>query len=192
MQILVAGASGVIGVRLVPLLTSRGHHVVGMTRSPGKADLLRSLGGDPAVCDVFDLRALREALSSARPDAVIDELTDLPDDSSRLGEFRDANNRMRREGTANMLAVAKEIGLTHVLVQSVAWTLSGEGGRAVADMEKMVLEAGGVVLRYGQFYGPGTYHANELPGPPRIHIDEAARRTVEALDAPPGIVSITD
>ncbi len=192
MRIFIAGASGVIGVRLVPLLASRGHKVVGMTRSAGKADLLRSLGADPVICDVFDQGALREALISARPDAIIDQLTDLPDDASRIGEYTDANNRIRREGTANILAAAKEVGLTRIMVQSVAWRLSGEGGRAVDDMEKMVLEAGGIVLRYGQFYGPGTYHVNELPKPPRVHIDEAARRTVDALDASPGIVSITD
>ncbi len=192
MRILVVGASGVIGVRLVPLLTSRGHRVVGTTRSASKADLLRSLGADPVICDVFNRGTLRGALISARPDAIIDQLTDLPDDVSRISEFKDANNRIRREGTANILAAVREIRLTHIMVQSIAWTLPGEGGKAIADMEKMVLEAGGVVLRYGQFYGPGTYHVNELPSPPRIHIDEAARRTVDALDASPGIVSIAD
>lgn len=192
MRIFVAGASGVIGKRLVPLLASQGHRVVGMTRSQGKVDLLRSLGADPVVCDVFDLRGVVGALASARPQAVINELSDLPDDPARIQEFAAANNRVRREGTANLLAAAKEAGANRFLAQSVAWALPGDGGRAMADLERLVLEAGGVVLRYGQLYGPGTYHPDELPSPPRVHVDEAARRTVAALDASPGVLTIAD
>ena len=192
MRMFVAGASGVIGIRLLPLLTSQGHEVVGMTRSPGKARMLRSLGADPVICDVFNLGALKGVLKSARPETVIDQLTDLPDDPDRIPEFGPANNRIRREGTSNMLAAAKEAGVARVLVQSVAWTLPGEGGKATADMEKMVLDFGGVVLRYGQFYGPGTYYANKLPSPPRVHVEEAARRTIAVLGSLPGIVTIVD
>ena len=79
-----------------------------------------------------------------------------------------------------------------MLAQSVAWTLPGEGGAAVLDRERQVLAAGGVVLRYGQLYGPGTYHEQALPEPPRIHVDEAARRTVDSLAVPPGIVLLTE
>ena len=79
-------------------------------------------------------------------------------------------------------------GPARVLAQSIAWQLPGDGGAAVHEMEAMVLGAGGVVLRYGQFYGPGTYHQTEPPPPPRIHIDTAAQETVRALDAPPGVL----
>ena len=74
----------------------------------------------------------------------------------------------------------------------MAWRLSGDGAAAVAEMERMVLDAGGVVLRYGQFYGPGTYWEQALPPRPRIHIDEAAHRTVDALLSPGGIVTVVE
>jgi nucleoside-diphosphate-sugar epimerase len=119
------------------------------------------------------------------------QLTDLPDDEARLREWRGANARIRRQGTRNLLAAASAAGVERVLAQSVAWTIAGDGGAAVEEMEQMVLAAGGVVVRYGQFYGPGTYHPNEPP-PPRIHVDAAALRTVELLDAPTGIVTVID
>lgn len=191
-RIFLVGASGVIGTRLIPLLRGDGHTVVGMTRSPSKSGLLRSLGAEPVVCDIFDPGALREALRSARPDVVINEATDLPDDPALIQQFGPANNRIRREGTSNVLAAGKEAGAKRFLAQSVAWTLPGEGGRAALELERMVLEAGGTVLRYGQLYGPGTYHEEGLPSHPRIHVDEAARRTVAALSAPPGVVTVVE
>lgn len=192
MRIFVVGASGVIGTRLVPLLTSQGHAVVGTTRSPGKAGHVRSLGAEPVVVDVFDLQSLREAVRSARPDAIVNEATDLPDDPARLQEFGTANNRIRREGNSNVLAAGKEAGVSRFLAQSVAWALPGEGRKAVLDLERMVLDAGGTVLRYGQLYGPGTYYPDEPPSPPRVHIDEAVRTTVAALEAPSGILTIAE
>ena len=99
---------------------------------------------------------------------------------------------MRREGTANLLAAARAAGASRFLAQSVAWELSGASGAAVEELERATLDVGGVVLRYGQFYGPGTYHEDEPPTPPRIQIDEAARRTVAALEAPSGIVELVD
>ncbi len=78
------------------------------------------------------------------------------------------------------------------LAQSVAWELAGDGGSAVHELERAVLEARGVILRYGRLYGPGTYFESSLPEAPRIHVDEAARRTIEALDAPTGVVMITE
>jgi nucleoside-diphosphate-sugar epimerase len=163
-----------------------------MTRSPHKADKLRALGAEPVVCDVFDAPALEEAVVSFRPDAVLDELTDLPDDERSIPEFREANARIRREGTRNLLAAARAAGAGRFLAQSVAWPLPGDAGAAVEELERSVLAAGGVVLRYGQFYGPGTYYEHDPPPPPRAHVDEAARRTVEALDAPSGIVEIVE
>jgi uncharacterized protein YbjT (DUF2867 family) len=189
MRVFVAGASGVIGLRLVPLLVAAGHEVAAMTRTPAKVELLRGLGAEPVVCDAFDAAALRAAVVASRPEAVVNELTDLPD---RPAATNEANARMRREGTQNLLAAAKAAGAPRFLAQSVAWPLTGDGGAAVEELERLVLVAGGVVLRYGRLYGPGTYYEDELPEPPRVDVDLAARRTASALDVPPGIVEITD
>lgn len=191
MRVFVGGASGVLGVRLLPLLVSAGHEVAGMTRSPAKTDMLRNLGVQPVLCDVFDAHALRDAVVSFHPDAVIHELTDLPDDLTDLPAMVAANARIRREGTRNLLAAATAAGASRFVAQSIAWQLPREPGSAVDDLEQAVLAAGGVVLRYGQFYGPGTYHQDAKPDPPRIHIDEAARLTVQALDAPTGTLTLT-
>jgi nucleoside-diphosphate-sugar epimerase len=191
MRVFLAGATGVIGVRLVPRLIAAGHVVAGMTRSTGKADLVRQLGAEPVICDVFDRQRLIEAVRSLRPECVLHELTDLPDDPSRIPELVSLNARIRREGTQNLLAAANAAGAERFLAQSVAWELPpGEGADAVRELEQSVLNAGGVVLRYGQFYGPGTYFEDEPPPPPRIHIDHAADRTVAALNAPSGIMTV--
>lgn len=191
MRVFLAGASGVLGVRLVPLLVADGHVVAGMTRSPGKSEALRRLGAEPVVCDVYDATRLRDAVVTFRPDLVMHQLTDLPDDRASLATAGDANARMRREGTRNLLAAANEAGALRFLAQSVAWELTSSGRAAKEELERAVLAAGGVVLRYGQFYGPGTYHA-EPPEPPRIEIDDAARRTAALLDAPSGTVEIVE
>ena len=192
MRIFLAGASGVIGVRLVPLLVAGGHEVAGMTRSPGKKNALRALGAEPVVCDVFDAEALREAVVGFGTEAVVHELTDLPDDPARIPEMATANSRIRREGTRNLLAAAEAAGASRIVAQSVAWQLPGDGGAAVEELERAVLSVGGVVIRYGQLYGPGTYFENEKPAAPRVHVDEAARRTVPALDAPSSVVIVTE
>ncbi len=192
MKIFVAGATGVVGVPLVRLLVAAGHEVAGMTRSPGKQNMLRDLGAEPVVCDVYDAVALREAVTKRAPNAVIHELTDLPDDAVRLAEFRQANSRIRRDGTKNLLEAAKAAGTTTFIAQSIAWEIPGEGGAAVKEHERMVLDSGGVVVRYGVFYGPGTYYEEREPEPPRVHVDEAARRTVLTLEAPSGIITIID
>ena len=191
-RIFLAGATGVLGIRLVPLLVADGHTVAGMTRSPEKADSLRMLAAEPVVCDVFERRALEEAIVSFRPDVVIDELTDLPDDVSLVPRYVAANARMRREGSRNVLAAAQTARASRVLAQSVAWQLTGEGGAAITEHERSVLAAGGLVLRYGRLYGSGTYFEHEAPPSPRIHVDEAARRTAAALDAPSGVLMIVE
>jgi len=192
MRIFLAGASGVIGVRLIPLLVRDGHEVAGMTRSPGKTAALRELGAEPVVCDVFDAGALAKAVTAFGPELVMHQLTDLPDQVDRIAEFAARNNRMRTEGTRNLLAAAAQAGASRFLAQSIAWTPPA-GGEAVAEHERLVLAAGGVVLRYGTFYGPGTYSGSgKVPPPPRIHVDEAARRTVALLTAPSGVVVITE
>jgi nucleoside-diphosphate-sugar epimerase len=192
-RIFLAGATGVIGVRLVPLLVADGHEVAGMTRSPEKADGLRTLGAEPVVCDVYDAELLRDVVVSFGPDAVIHQLTDLPDDAHRMREHIAANNRIRREGTRNLLAAARAApAARRLLAQSIAWELAGDAGAATADLERAVLDWGGVVLRYGRLYGPGTYFPKEPPPLPRIHVDDAARGTVAALGAPSGVFTIVE
>jgi hypothetical protein len=78
------------------------------------------------------------------------------------------------------------------LAQSLAWRLPGDAGAAVEELERSTLEASGVILRYGRLYGPGTWYEQALPPPPRVHVDEAARRTVAALDAPSGVLEIVE
>jgi nucleoside-diphosphate-sugar epimerase len=192
-RIFVAGASGVIGVRLVPLLVADGHVVAGMTRSPDKADLLRELGAAPVVCDVFDADAFAGALASFGPEVVFHQLTDLPDDAGDIARLGDRNDRMRTEGTRNVLAAAAAAGTERVIAQSISWELPSEDRRAVtAAHERAVLRAGGVVIRYGQLWGPGTYYQTAPPDSPRIHVDDAARQTRPALAAPPGLTIVAD
>lgn len=193
MRIFLAGASGVIGVRLVPLLVAGGHVVAGMTRSPGKAGRLEELGAEPVVCDVFDGGALTRAIVSFRPDIVVHQLTDLPDSGSEVGLFAERNNRVRSEGTRNLIAAAAAARAQRVIAQSISWELPSERARAViAGHERSVLEAGGVVIRYGQFFGPGTFYETEPPPPPRIHVGEAARKTLPALAVPAGVTIVVD
>jgi uncharacterized protein YbjT (DUF2867 family) len=188
-RIFVAGASGAIGRQLLPLLVARGHVVVGMTRTPAKAPLLRDLGAEPVVCDVYDRDALVEAVVAARPDVVVHELTDLPDvfDEAALP----ANARIRREGTANLVTAALAAGASRLLAQSTAFPT----GHATEELERLVTQTPGlegVVLRYGYFEGPGTYHLDERAPEPRVSVVTAAERTVEALDWPPGIYEVVE
>ncbi len=124
---------------------------------------------------------------------MLNELTDLPDDAAQISELADLNARIRTEGTRNLIEAARQSGSPKILAQSVAWQLpDGPDAQAVAELERSVLAEGGVVLRYGQFYGPGTYNEQQPPEEPRVHIDRAAERTVEPLGEPTGIVVIID
>ncbi|MDX6261281.1 MAG: hypothetical protein QOH84_2969 [Kribbellaceae bacterium] len=193
MRIFLAGASGVIGQRLIPLLVKDGHVVGGMTRSAGKKDLIEQLGAEAILCDVFDRDALIQAVTEFKPDLIVNELTDLPDDLAQIGEHVELNARIRTEGNQNLIDAARQVGSPKLLVQSVAWQLpDGPDAVAVASLEKSVLAEGGVVLSYGQFYGPGTYNEQQIPAEPRVQIDRAAELTVAALGAPSGVVLITD
>jgi uncharacterized protein YbjT (DUF2867 family) len=193
MRIFLAGASGVLGQRLIPRLVQAGHVVGGMTRSPNKTGLVAQLGAEPILCDVFDRAALIQAIRDFKPDVVVNELTDLPDDVSKIGDHAELNARIRTEGNQNLLAAARESGSPKYLAQTVAWQLpDGPDARAVAELERSVLAEGGVVLSYGQFHGAGTYNEHALPAEPRVHIDRAAERTVAALNEPSGIVLIVD
>jgi nucleoside-diphosphate-sugar epimerase len=177
MRVFLAGASGVMGRRLVPLLVDAGHTVAGLTRS--QEDAVAALGAEPVVADAFDLGALSAALTDFCPDVVLHQLTNLPDAREELEGAADANFRIRTEGTRNLLAAA---GSVKTVAQSTAFPAR------VEELERLVLEADGVILRYGYWYGPGTWYEDSLPQEPRINIDEAARRTVEALAAPRGTV----
>ena len=191
MRIFLAGASGVIGQHLVPSLVAEGHDVAGMTRTPGKADWLRQVGAEPVVCDVFDRDALFEVVDRFAPEVVIHQLTDLPDDPTHVLAHAAANNRIRREGTTNLVDAAQACGV-RVIAQSVAWLLPGDSGVAVEFHERTVLDAGGVIVRYGRFFGPGTYFEGEPPPVPRVHVAQAASRTLAALDAPSGVIMIVE
>ena len=191
MRVFLAGATGVIGTRLLALLHGAGHEVAGVARSPGKASAIAALGAVPVVCDVFDAVALVDAVVGFAPDLVMHQLTDLPDQLDEIADYALRNNRIRTEGTRNLLAAGAAAGTRRFLAQSIAWTPPGSG-QAVAEHERLILDAGGVVVRYGQLYGPGTYYPDDLPVPPRIHVEGAARRTMALLDASSGIVVLTD
>lgn len=184
MRVFVAGATGAIGRPLVRELLAAGHEVSGLTRDPAKAATLPN----PVVGDVFDAEWLRAAVAEFEPDAVINELTDMPRDAAQIDSS--VNARIRTEGHRNLLAAA---GGAKFLAQSIAVPLEGKAAAALEELEQTTLAAGGVVLRYGIFWGPGTYGGDTPPeGVPRVHVDEAARRTVGAVDAPSGIVVVTD
>lgn len=201
--IFLAGASGAIGRRLCRLLVADGWPVVGTTRSPDKAAMLRELGVEPVVVDVFEEAALREAVRRARPQAVIHQLTDLPPglDPARMPEAKLRNARLREVGTRNLVAAAVAAGATRLIAQSIAFAYApgaapygedaplnvedpdfGLTARAVASLERQVLEAPleGIVLRYGRLYGPGT-GALQPPTPSPLHVDAAAHAARLAL-----------
>jgi uncharacterized protein YbjT (DUF2867 family) len=193
MRIFLAGASGVIGRRLTPLLIDAGHTVLGTTRSPEKAEHLRGLGCDPVVVDVYDAQALRGVVVDWSPDLVMHQLTDLPDDAADIPARAAHNRRIRDEGTANLIAAAQAAGAARFLAQSIAWTpAAGNESREALESQVLAYDGIGVVLRYGQFYGPGTYYEAEPPDPPRIEIGAAACATAQQLGAETGIVEIVE
>jgi nucleoside-diphosphate-sugar epimerase len=203
-RIFLAGASGAIGRRLTPLLLAAGHDVTGSTRNAESARRLNAAGIHGIVVDIFDAAALREAVVNARPEIVIHQLTDLPraiEDESRLAAAYPRNARIRTEGTRNLIAAAQAASARRFIVQSVAFGYApggephseadplnvSEGPRAVtvraaADMERQVLtsEMEAIVLRYGFFYGPGTWHADPVRKP-SLHIDAAAQAALLAV-----------
>jgi hypothetical protein len=162
-----------------------------MTRSADKAERLLKLGGEPVVCDVYDLDALTAAVAAFAPDAVMHQLTDLPDRRDELAREAARNDRMRTEGTRNLVAAAHNAGARHFVAQSIAWR-PARGGAALGRHEEQVLAIGGIVARYGQLYGPGTFYEDEPPAPPRIHVDAAAHATPPLFEAPSGIRTIVE
>jgi 2-alkyl-3-oxoalkanoate reductase len=186
MKVFIAGASGVIGRRLVPQLVAAGHRVTGLTRSAGKIDLLRGMGAEPIVGDVLDAGQLRHLVLAAAPEAVIQHLTDLPPNLSPRTVKRAyvANDRVRGEGSANLVAAAEAAGARRYVAQNVSflyrptgphvldedaplWTDAPEPfGRSIRlhrDMERRIIDNAqfdGLVLRFGFWYGPGTTFAH--------------------------------
>ena len=110
MRVFLAGASGVIGQRLIPRLVQAGHVVGAMTRSASKTDLLAELGAEPILCDVFDRDALIQAVGHFKPDVILNELTDLPDEVEKIGEHSELNARIRTEGNQNVIEAARQSG----------------------------------------------------------------------------------
>ncbi len=184
MRIFVAGASGAVGRPLIRRLVAAGHQVTGMTRRESRADEVRAAGAEAAVCDVFDPPALSAAVAAAAPEVVVHELTSLPPDLDPTAKGAlEANNRIRREGTRNLVAAAQGAGARRLVAQSIAFIYAPVGGwvksetdpvmspaggelagsvAATLELERQVLEAEaveGLVLRYGFFYGPGTAYA---------------------------------
>ena len=206
MKIFLAGATGAIGKRLVPLLLEAGFQVIGTTRSSSRAEGLRATGVEPAVVDVFDRASLVRAVVAAHPDIVMQQLTDLPPglDPSQMVEGTRRNAHIRSEGTKNLVAAALEAGVLRFIAQSIAWMyavgpephleedrldVGAQGTRAitvtgVATLERLVLASPpieGIVLRYGHLYGPGT--GIDVPGePPSIHVDAAAAAALLAIE----------
>jgi nucleoside-diphosphate-sugar epimerase len=214
-RVFLAGATGVIGRRLVPLLIAAGHVVTGTTRSAGKAAALRQRGAHAVVVDVFDRDALREAVMQARPEVVIHQLTDLPRDFDevQLAASYPRNARIRMEGTRNLVAAARAAAARRFIVQSIAFGYAAGVGprteadslnladgprvvtvRGAADMEQQVLASGmkAVVLRYGLLYGPGTWSDGPMRRP-ALHVDAAAQAALLAITrGQSGIYNIAD
>lgn len=216
-KVFLAGASGAIGRRLGLLLVAAGYEVFGTSRSAVKAVELESMGVTPIVIDVFDGPALSLVLTTVQPDVVIHQLTDLPRGlpPSQMSEATARNARMRREGTANLVAAARAASARRLIAQSIAWAYApgaqpylefdpldhnAEGTRrisvqGVAALEQLTLNSPpieGVVLRYGQLYGPAT--GNDQPnGSAPVHVDAAAQAALLAIThSQPGIYNIAE
>jgi nucleoside-diphosphate-sugar epimerase len=236
MKVFVAGASGAIGKPLVRQLVAAGHEVTGTTRREEREAEIEAAGAKAAVVDALDGPALTEAVEQASPEVVVNQLTSLPQRyDPRKASFYTATNRVRSEGGHNLLEAARAAGARRLLTQSIAFLYAPEGdwvkdedarpfddapehfGPAVEAMlghEREVLEAPGLeglVLRYGQFYGPGTYYAPDghlgrevsrrrfpIVGPGTgtfsfLHVEDAAGATAAALErGAPGIYNVVD
>jgi nucleoside-diphosphate-sugar epimerase len=219
MRVFVAGASGAIGTQLVPQLIESGHEVIGTARSPANLERLRALGAEPLVLDLLDPRAVGRAVREAEPDAVVHQATALADVrfSRNLDRAFEQTNRLRRQGTDALLAAAHEAGVRRFVAQSFAnFRYARVGGpvkreedpldpapvpgmrltaAAMTYLDEAVLAAGGVVLRYGSFYGADTDGLIEPVRKRRfpivgsgdgvssfVHLDDAAAATVLALE----------
>jgi 2-alkyl-3-oxoalkanoate reductase len=184
MKVFLAGASGAIGRPLVPRLLAAGHEVTGMTRSEESVEQIRAAGAQAVVVDVFEREALRAAVTDSGAEVVLHELTALPERMSfRNKQLYSATNRVRGEGTRNLMEAARAAGARRFITQSIAFLYEPTGGlvkteedatmkdapapfgesiRILRQMERTVAcaeDLEGLVLRYGFFYGPGTHYA---------------------------------
>ncbi len=234
MRVFLAGATGAIGRPLVRMLVAEGHQVTGMTRSPAKSDALREAGAEPVVADALDTAAVMKAVSDARPDVVVHQLTAIPEriDPRKMARDFALTDRLRTEGTRILVDAAQAVG-AEIVAQSIAFTYEpGPPGTvhtesdplvtdppggfrrtaaAAVQLEDTVLGAGGQVLRYGYFYGPGTAVSRSgsigrdvsrrrmpIVGGGAgvwsfIYIEDAARATVAALArAGTGVFNVVD
>ncbi|HSE08827.1 MAG TPA: NAD(P)-dependent oxidoreductase [Nocardioidaceae bacterium] len=229
MRVFVAGGSGVLGRRLVPQLVARGHQVTATTTSSRKLGLLHQLGAEGVVMDGLDPASVDEAVGAARPEVIVNQMTALSVEHAgkpnlrRADRFFATTNRLRSEGVDHLLAAAEATGVSHVVAQGHAsmngirtggWVKTEEdplelieGTKAINNMEDAVVGAGGSVLRYGGFYGPG---ANDdqvalvrrrmfpLVGDGTgyfswVHVDDAAGATVLAVEQKAtGVFNIVD
>ena len=237
MRVLVAGATGAIGRELLPMLVAAGHEVVGMTRFESKWAAIVEAGAEPVVADALAAEQLHAALRSAQPEVVVHALTAIPAsvDPRRFAEDFAPTNRVRREGTRNLMAAAVAAGARRVVAESISQAYAPEGGwvkvetdslyadaphpfrdifQAVIDLEAAVLgcdELDTTVLRYGNFYGPGSAYGSDganadlvrrelfpLAGEGTahwsfVHVADAARATVLAVESSgTGVYNIAD
>ncbi|MBZ7927740.1 NAD(P)-dependent oxidoreductase [Ensifer adhaerens] len=234
MNIFVAGATGAVGLPLVRALCARGHEVTGTTRTGSGADALREVGANVCVLDAFNRVEVIDAVAAAAPDVMIDQLTWLPANPADIVKSLPNDTRLHKEGGDNLLAAAEAAGVARYILQSRGFFLDapfgkladetarlrytapgpiGENTRVIGAYEDRVLDSTvfqGVVLRYGFFYGPGTWYRPEgaiaqqfRRGEARIigdgqgvwsfvHIDDAISATVAAVTADPGTYNIVD
>ena len=237
MRVLVAGATGAIGRHLVPLLVAGGHEVTAMVRSRDKIESVAAMRADAVVADALDGEAVLAVVAQASPEVVVHELTAIPPrlDPRRFAHEFEATNRLRRDGTRNLVAAAAAARARRVVAQSIAQAYKPVGGwikteedplytdappvfrdifDAVIELEAIVLandRLEPIVLRYGNFYGPGTRFAPDGPdaelvrrqrfpvaggGPAYwsfIHVRDAAQATVQSIErGEPGIYNIVD
>jgi nucleoside-diphosphate-sugar epimerase len=210
-DIFLAGATGVVGRRLIPMLRRAGYSVAGTTRSAAKREFIERLGATPVVVDAFDAAALTDAVTRSQARVLIDQLTDLDTNPGAPGfEASLARNaRLRIETTPHVMAAATAAGIMRVIAQSVAFIYAaGDGPRREDDrldesavrtgasaLEDAVLAApgiAGIVLRYGYLYGPDTWFA-QPSRPPAVHVDAAAHAALLAVTrGAPGIYNIAD
>jgi nucleoside-diphosphate-sugar epimerase len=207
--VFLAGGTGVIGRRLIPLLRAAGHRIVAMTRRPERMASLQALGAEAAVCDVFDRGQLETVVRAAGAEIVVHQLTSLPPriDPRRVDRDLAATNRLRVEGTRNLVAAAEAAGAKRFIAQSVAFAHRPDGStskteedplfldsppryrplvEAIDSLERQVAAAAleSVVLRYGYFYGPGTIYA-----PGGSFYEDVKRRRMPVVGGGTGIFS---
>ncbi len=237
MRVLLAGATGAIGRPLLAGLLAADHEVTALVRDEEKAAAVRAAGAEGRLADVFDADSVRRAALAAQPEVVIDQLTALPRqmDIRKYRAALQATNRLRREATPHLIDAARRAGARRIIVQSSSFITAPDGPRvhdedapayedapaafretvaAALTLERVTLDAEdleAVVLRYGFFYGPGTYYApdgaNALEIKARrfplvghgdgvtsfIHVDNAAGATIAALTGGrPGLYNVTD